>query len=322
MIKMSLFNFLKLKFDRCLGIDIGTAVLKIVELKKEKNKLRLENYGLASPELPETGSTFRTTDLSVQDLSQLIKQILTEAKIQTRKAVISLPILSSFSVLINLPRLSDKELAATIPFEVKKYIPVPMGEVMLNWSIVGQTSDYSTLESIKRTDSKDKIQILVVAVPREIINKYTQVAKMAGLDILALEQEAFSLSRSLIGNDTSLYLIVDIGSRGSSVIVVDGGTIRLSHTLEKIDKQSVCEEIKKVVDIYRKWHNKSIKNCILVGNLEKSDVDNFLPDCLVDMETVIGNPLARVEYLPQLESVLKEIKPLLVVAIGLAMREL
>lgn len=323
---MSLFNFLKPKLTSCLGIDIGTAALKIVELKKEKQRPKLENYALASPKLPEsfdfvqTKQVFRTTDLSIQDLAKLIKQILNEAKIKTRKAVISLPIFSSFSVLVNLPQMPEKQLAAAIPFEVKKYIPVPLEEVRFDWSVVSKTPVSSATKESGLADNK--IQVLVVAVPKEVYNKYVQIAKMAGLQLLALEQEAFSLSRSLIGSDPGLYLIVDIGSRGSSVIIIESGLVRLSHTLEKTDKQLVCEEINKVVDIYRRWYNKDIKNCILVGGLEKSDLDDFLPSCLAGMEIVVGNPFARIEYFLQLESALKEIKPLLAVAVGLAMREL
>jgi len=319
-----MLNFLKSKPNHCLGIDIGTDLLKIVELRKNKERLILENYGIAKPDLSQINynSSFRTSNLSVSELAGLIKNILFEAKIKTKKAVISLPIFSSFSVLITLPDLPDKELVASIPFEVKKYIPVSMEEVVLDWSIVKKLENVQTVTSDLKKTAVKKNEILVIAVPREIINKYVQVVKLVGLELLSLEHESFSLARVLIGNDPETYLIVDIGSHGSSVIVVDGGFVVLNHILEKNNSDSVCDEIKRVVGIYKMKYNKNIKTCFMVGNVEDSKIESFLPSCLVGVETVIGNSFARIEYPEALEVNIKKVEPLLAVATGLAMREL
>lgn len=304
---MALLDFLKPKINNCLGIDIGTNILKIVELKKDKERLKLENYGLASPFLGNNAKDFKTSALPEKELADLIKLVLKEAQIKTQQAVISLPIFSSFSVLIDLPPLSEKELAAAIPFEARKYIPVPIDEVALDWLII------------------EKNQVLVVAVPNEIINKYAQVAKLANLNVLNFEQEAFSLSRVLIGNDPKTYLLIDIGSRGSSVIIVSNGFVIESYAMEPINPLSICEAIKKVVDIYKKRYNKNIENCILTGSdaviNDKLLLQN-LSICLTGMEIIVGNPFARVLYSSQLEADLKKLGPSLAVAVGLAMREL
>lgn len=314
---MALLDFLKPKIDNCLGIDIGTNILKIVELKKEKERIKLENYGLAFPLIESNVKDFKTSALSDKELADLIKQVLKDAKIKIRRAIISLPIVSSFSVLIDLPFLSEKELSAAIPFEARKYIPIPIEEVILDWSVIRKTK--------KKTEGEDKLQVLVVAVPNEIINKYAQVAKLAGLDVLSFEQEAFSLSRVLIGNDPKTYLLVDIGSRGSSVIVVESGFVVESYAIETKDSPSICEAIKKVVDIYKKRYNKNIENCILTGGNAVINDKLLLQDlsvCLTGMEIIIGNPFARVIYPVQLEAGLKKLGPSLAVAVGLAMREL
>lgn len=311
---MSLLDIFKSKIDACMGIDVGTNILKIVELKKEKERLMLGNYGIATPVLKEGSTGFKTSALSAKDLADLIKQVLKEAQIKTKHAVISLPILSSFSILIDLPLLPEKELIVAIPFEARKYIPVPIEEVTLDWSI------------IKVNGAKtEKLQVMVVAVPNEIIGKYTEVAKLANLNVLNFEQEAFSLSRSLIGNDPKIYLMLDVGKKGSSIIIIDNGFVIMSHAIERVDAGSICAELKKVVDIYKMKYNKDIRNCVLTGGdsvLDDSPLLKNIKECLPEMEIIVGNPFARIDYAPQLEVVLKKLGPSLSVATGLAMREL
>ncbi len=318
------WNLFKSRVSDCLGIDIGTSALRVVELRKENDRIKLVNYALAAPQLLETEKTFRTSDLQIKELANLISRTLAEAKVKSKKAVFSLPTFSSFSVLVTLPPMPQEEFGVAIPFEVKKYIPVPMEEIVLDWSVIGKIATIIPPSSAK-TGAATKLestQVLVVAVPKEVVNKYVQVAKLAGLDLLTLEHESFSLARSLVGNDLGLYLIIDIGLRGSSLIVVDNGFVMLSHTLEKGDQQAICAEIRKVVGLYKMRYNKNIKNCILVGGMDRTSLTSYVAVCLTEMETAIGNPFARVEYLPKLEPMLKEIGSSLAVSVGLAMREL
>ena len=67
-------------------------------------------------------------------LKDLMKE--KEVNITTRKCGISIPFTSSLLSVIELPQVSSKQLATMVPLEARKYIPVPISEVMLDWSVI------------------------------------------------------------------------------------------------------------------------------------------------------------------------------------------
>jgi type IV pilus assembly protein PilM len=69
-------------------------------------------------------------------------------------------------------------------------------------------------------------------VPKDIIEKYTRLAEDSNLRLEALEIESFAFMRSLIRQEKDPFVILDIGGRASSITIVDGGVIRVSHSLD------------------------------------------------------------------------------------------
>ena len=209
-----------------LGIDIGTSSIKIVELKNEKSYLELENYGEYRPSsledkplLIESSSFFIFED----ELSVIIKKILKEAGIKEKKVSFSLPVFSSFFTVVEFPMMNPEEIPGAVNFQAQQYIPVPMEDVVLDWQVI---------EEVEENRKGGKIKILLVAVPKDVIEKYSKLARDSELKLEALEIESFAFTRSLVGESKDPCLILDIGGRTSSVTIVDGGVIRFSHSLD------------------------------------------------------------------------------------------
>ncbi len=289
-----------------------------------------------------------------EEMAEIIKKTIGEAKIRTREAYLSVPVYSSFLTLIELPAMPEKEIAAALPFEAKKYVPVPISEVVLDWSVVGLPDKQATL------------QILLIAVPKEVISYYNKIIKLVGLNLRSLEEETFSLTRSLVGNDKSALLLIDAGARSINISIIDEGYIRVAHNLEMggtkiikavsqqmglspekeeelkktlssgqmIDKQgpelkgiihsilgNITIEVRKIIDSYQGKYNRKIEKCILIGGAVQAFgfVEYFINK--LNMEVSLGNPFARVIYPSLLEPALKELGSSLAVAVGLAMRE-
>lgn len=299
-----------------MGVDLGSFSIKIVELETKNEKTRLVNYALAQT---QKEAVFKIGEMKEEEISALLRELLKAAKIDSREASISLPVERTFTTIMDLPSMPEKELMAAIPFEAQKYVPVPVEEVVLDWTIIPSGQEQKGASN--QPAGKSGIQVLLVAVPRDIINKVTKISKLAGLEIAALEQEAFSLVRSLLGDDKSVFIVVDLGRKDTDLIVVDHGFIRLSHNLESINKELILMEIDRVVNIYQMKYNKRVGQCILTGGRanEKEFLD-FLNGKL-KMPVKIGDPFARLAHEPVLEPALKEIAPQFSVAVGLAMRE-
>lgn len=333
----------------------------MVELREDKERLRLVNYAIAQPE----SETLRLAEFKGKEMAGILKTLMAEAKIASRLASISLPVGRTFSTVMELPAMPEEELAAAIPFEAQKYVPLPLEEVVLDWSVVSATASpagsvssagepkivglesapgisagsfdesgaassaagsaeqgVSAEQSRVRTKGKSPIsQVLLVAVPKETIAQLTQVAKLAGLEISALEQESFSLIRSLIGNDQGAYLIADLGRQSTDLIVADRGLVRLTHNLDTVDKEAVLMEIDRVANNFQMRYNKKVNQCLLSGGrANEEEVVKFLAEKL-RIPVKVGDPFARLSYQTELAPLVGNLGPKLSVAIGLAMRE-
>lgn len=316
------FNWLfKKKIRSQLGIDFGKAAFKIVEVTKKDGRPYLVNYAIAQPKF----ENLRLADLKNVEMAEVLKDLMFKAQFSTRLASISLPVERTFTTIMDIPPMPEKEISAAIPFEAQKYVPVPIDEVVLDWSIIPKTAPESTPDAAGQGGnpaiSKSGIQVMVVAVPKDIIENLTQIAKLAGLELLALEQEAFSLARVLVGSDSGVYLIADFGHRGTDLIVVEQGLVKLTDSLEMPTKEVVLMEMDRIVSLYQMRYNKKVGQCLLTGGkvAEKETMDYLTAKLKIPAK--IGEPLARIGHAIELESVAQELGLQLAVPLGLAMRE-
>jgi type IV pilus assembly protein PilM len=352
----------KKKPKNSLGIDIGASAIKFVELEKKDGRHVLKNYAIYSLKeyLKKSNYQVGLSSLKItnQEIAEIIKRTIKKANIVSNSLCLSVPVYSSFSTVIDFPDMPEKEIASAVSFEAKKYIPVPVSEVILDWSIVGNVG--------KTSDGKSVQQILLVAVPKDLVNGYNQIVRLSGLKLKAIEEEAFSLSRALIGNDKSVAVMIDSGARSLNVSIVDNGYIKNIHNLEmggvKLNKiiasqmnidlekaealkkklpdselanghyprlrgvihsslEVVVAEIKKIIDSYQEKYDRKVEKCILVGGgVRLFEFVDFLSKRL-NVDVSLGDPFARIVYPSLLKPALKELGPSLAVATGLAMRE-
>lgn len=205
-----------------LGIDIGTTTIKIVELKKQKGKLKLADYGILEKygHLERINDAIQTSSFKLLEESTalLLQKVLVQMKPETKKTYMALPSFSSFVSLVEFPQMTNKEIAQAIKYQAGQYIPIPLKEVTLDWYPVEKKGE--------------KIKILLVAVPTDTIQRYVKVATLAKLNLRELELETVAVARLFGKKEQEPIAIVDIGGRTTSISVVDQGTLRLSHNID------------------------------------------------------------------------------------------
>ena len=204
-----------------LGVDIGTTSIKVVELSRVGEKIRLENYGIL-----ETTGAFESASGALQtssfrllepEVSRHVRTLLKRMGSHAREAIASLPAFAAFTTLVELPKMSAEDVARTIPFQSAQYIPAPLSTVSIEWIPIGErvTSEGVAMQ-----------QIFLSSIPNELIEKHTAVFKNAGLHLRALEVENQSLARILSYDSDETTLILDIGARSSSITIAAGGFTR------------------------------------------------------------------------------------------------
>lgn len=223
-----------------LGIDIGSSAIKIVQLRKKGGKAVLETYGelaLGPYAKAEIGqATNLPTEKIIEALSDLMRE--KEVNITTNKCGIAIPFSSSLMSLIEMPMLPYKQLASMVPLEARKYIPVPISEVTLDWSIVPREEVAPTIpdeasRNIPATPKIERTDVLLVAIHNDTINKYQEIVTKTGLDSSFIEIEIFSTMRSVLEQSNDPVMIFDMGAATTKLYIVERGIVRVSHTINR-----------------------------------------------------------------------------------------
>ena len=218
------FKFLKQQIaPHYLGVDIGTTSIKIVEVDQGKQLPRLLNYTTLESQgsLTRANVALQTSSLKLfeQETVELLKAALKKMNPKTNVAVGSLPLFSAFMTVLTFPDMSQGELQKSLALQAKQYIPLPISEVGIEPLRVGEYQD----------DKGFKYQlVLLISVPLEQIRKHQSIFKKCGLELKALEIEALSLVRGLIGSDPTPTIIVDIGSRSAAIAFAEKGELRFT----------------------------------------------------------------------------------------------
>ena len=218
----SFSSLFKQEAKSVVGVDIGTSSIKVVQLRREKGKVVLETYGAIALG-PYAGVEIgRATALPAEKIAEALKDVLREANVTTVDAALSIPYSSSLVSIIRLPASVEKQLAQVVPIEARKYIPVPINEVLLDWFVVSDA---------KRSGPEGKIEVLLVAIHNDTIAKFRAVGTDAALQAGFFEIEVFSSVRSALDHGLAPIAVVDIGAATTKFYVVERGLIRESHII-------------------------------------------------------------------------------------------
>jgi Tfp pilus assembly PilM family ATPase len=140
----------------------------------------LETYGELSLGSYANEKTGRVVTLAPDAIATAIKDILREAHVTTKSAILSIQSQATLVFLIELPEISESELAQVIPNEARKYIPVALTEVSLDWYVVPKKETYA--EESNHANVRSMMEVVVVAVRNETLSQYKEIAEKSGID--------------------------------------------------------------------------------------------------------------------------------------------
>jgi len=226
-----LTDFFKSKEISAIGIDIGSSFIKVVQLKKKGGKAILETYGELALGPYADLAVGQMTNLSAEKLAEAIADILKESNITTKNAALSIPFSASLVSMIQLPKLSEGQLDSIIPIEARKYIPVPIGEVSIDWWVVPHPDEYEGADGEPVDIKNQKIDVLIAAIHSETVSKYQDVVNRVQLENIFFEIEMFSTIRSTFGHDMKLVMVLDMGAGTTKLSIVEYGVVKSSHSV-------------------------------------------------------------------------------------------
>ena len=121
-----------------------------------------------------------------------------------------------------------QQLENAIRFRAEEVLPIPLDQAVL---------DYVVLEDEAREDGTSVKRILLVVAYREVVDRYLQACRGAGLEVIGIDLEAFALLRSLEAptdrdSGAGALVAVAIGHDRTTIAVSTGRLCEFTRVLD------------------------------------------------------------------------------------------
>jgi type IV pilus assembly protein PilM len=205
---------------KSLGLDIGATSIKLAMLDGKKGAFILKAASIFP--VPAKGM-MSESPLDEEEMAQAIAKAVKNAGIDTKLVNIALPENQVYTKVLDMPVLSDRELASAIYWEAEQYIPVPLSSITLVWNVLKRPATAT---------QEDKMQVLMVGAPTMLVNKYQKIITMAGFQVNAMETEILATIRSLVLDESfPTSLVVNIGAISTSFAIVRAGAMVFTYSM-------------------------------------------------------------------------------------------
>jgi type IV pilus assembly protein PilM len=189
--------FLSMKKE-IIGIDIGSSSVKLVQLKEQKGAFTLQNVGILPLPLE---AIVDNTLMDTSSIVETIKKLLKSLNIRVKDAACSVSGNSVIIRKITLPAMPPEELEDQIHWEAEQYIPFDINDVHIDFQILASDQN-----------DPSKMEVLLVASKKEIINDYLAVFNEAGINLAVVDVDSFAIQNAFelnydIGPDNVVALI-------------------------------------------------------------------------------------------------------------------
>lgn len=201
------------------GLDIGTQSIKIIQLEKHADG----NFSiLAAGITPTPGSGMSSdADQDIQAVAQTVTKLLNDTKASTHRVNITLPESLVFTRLVRFPYLNDKELESAIAWQSEPHIPIPVSEASIDYQVVRRV--------MPKDGEGGYVDVLLVAAPKHLVEKYVRMAALARLHVVSIESELLAITRALSPDQNTV--LVDIGLSSTKIGVSMKDQLVLSRSL-------------------------------------------------------------------------------------------
>ena len=198
-----------------IGLDISSTSCKLLELGKVGSRYRVEAYAV-EPLPPDAVVERDIKDTAA--VGEAIRRVMARAGTGVRHAAVAVAGSAVITRNINVDKdLSEDDIESQIQIEADQYIPYPLEEVALDFSIVGESEK-----------SPDKLEVLVAASRSENVDTRVEALEIAGLKAKIVDVESFAMERAfqLIAaqmpnrGEDRVIAVVDMGASMTALSVM------------------------------------------------------------------------------------------------------
>jgi len=197
---------------QCIGLDIGSSSIKLVQIKIGRKSKSLQNFGIEP--LPP-GAIVDGAIADPEAVSRAIHNLADRIHLRGKDVAIAA---SGNAVIIRrlqIPAMEGAGLVDQMEWEVKQNIPFARDEVIVDWEVL-----------IPRTVD-GQMEIVLVAAKREIVEQYVEAVKAAKLNPTVVDTDAFAMQNAVdetVGfAPDETVAVINVGAHFSTIAIVHAG---------------------------------------------------------------------------------------------------
>ncbi|MBP3887074.1 MAG: pilus assembly protein PilM [Cellulosilyticum sp.] len=234
---------------RILGIEIGTAMIKIVEVSKYRGKLMVQKYSL----IETPGQCICNGIISkIGPIQEIIANELKKQKYHAHKVIV---VIQSKEVIVRhvlVNHQSEKIIRQILAIKMEEFLPINRKEYQVDFKVIAQIKD----------DENIKSKIRLVAAPNKLVLPIVELMKNLKLKLIGITAASEGIENIIRQeqeqreNQLDQVMILDIGGYSTALTMLDkDGELYthiidygMAHTWQLIEsigysKEEVTEEI-------------------------------------------------------------------------------
>lgn len=267
-----------------ISIDIGSYETKIIEAKKSYNSIQVHKaFSFLTPD----GCYENGHIKNERALIDAMKTILKKNKISSKIAYLTIKSTEIITREIPFPVVEPKEIEGMLKYQVEEYLPMDVSRYVVQHKIIGKVFD----------GEKERVNVLVVAIPKEIVEKHFFLLTELNLKPAVLDYQSNSISKLIwfadsINDGTFIsdktIAAIDLGNNSTNVSIIKNGRLQTSRAIEiggedldnnilsffELSKKELLEEKLKIEDISVIEEGYTDYNRLI--NITKTTIENII----------------------------------------------
>jgi type IV pilus assembly protein PilM len=221
-----------------LGVDVGSSSVKIVEIIRGAGSNSLRSFGIAP--LPPGGLSEESAG-NLRAVGEIMRSLIEENKIKTRKSAVSVSGSSVIIKRINVPDQKRKEMAEQILWEAEQYIHFDISEVNIDFHVLGPSPSVP-----------DTVDVQLVAVKKSKIDLLKDALSIAGLIPTVVDVDCFALGNAYLAGKAIIpgenIMLVNVGASNTNINIIENGHSTFQRDVAMAGNQ-FTEEIQKSLGV-------------------------------------------------------------------------
>lgn len=244
--------------NKVLSIEIGSGVTSVAELDYKVKKPKIYHiFTFSTPQgVLENGVVNVNDNFTTRLSSELSKY-----KIATKRAVFVLNSTRVANRTVQIPNVKENRIAELVRANASDYFPVDLSQYDLSYEVTGKIQD----------GAEKRLQLSVLAVPRDVIAAYERFAEACGLALVGLDYMGNSIKKLMDREiQEGIKATIKIDEDASVITVVENGTILLQRTVgygisDAVNSVTESNLFGYYVDTHEALEAMSRKRCIRSG---------------------------------------------------------